>query len=305
MAMIFSREIDIDALPDTGMGPASFILHAGTAGADVLIALCGPAGKSFKIHMPTGQLVSLLALSHDGTTVALWIRQPDQRDGYVIRLDLMTAAQEIFEGYRSGTIAAFIPGGKSLAIVHGDGSQRAVLTLVDGNGVEVRHDLAGDINPAQNTLSWSPDGRLLVLDCFSSDGCAAVALIDPITMVADEIGEEMELFATSNGVWIDSSRILVADEEPEIDSSGLQVLDVRTKELARLDAHFQHERLPRAVVGDFLFYTSDGNVGVKSIWRSRLDGGDATKIAVLSSELPLRRLEIAPHLVASSASHSM
>lgn len=284
-------------------GRACLAIQTSSHGRQIILLADSVTDECAMFEMPSDRLARLLALSYDGSTIALWAREGGHPQGHLIQVDLAASKQVATPVNSDGVMAAFAPDGGSIAAVHARGlfdDEATVVSIIDPRGAEL-HRLAVDgvSSLAENAVSWSSDGRLLAFDCHLDSGSSAVVVLNGSTGEVRGAFEGMALFASSNGVWIDDSRLIMVYEESDEEWPPIMILDIRTGQSTRLPHLDRRVGLVRAAVGETLLQTQDGSSGVQRLLMSDLFAESALiEIGSAQPGVPEFRMEFAPGPIA-------
>lgn len=287
--------VNVDSARRGGIGRARLMLRAVHPDRDVLLFVDADSDEVVRLDIESPPLLTqTLGLSHDGTRILLSNRPPDRPETYLVCHELATGRQRSYDGLFELSAAAFSPDGREVAVSASDPDGLVMLAVLDlDTGAWRSLPASARLTTWSSTITWSPDGKFVVLDYYSADDVDSVAVVDAGSGGLVEAHEGACLINNSNGVWLDASRLILVGDDDADDISHYSVLNTSDGSLTRLGERRQ-DGLLTAVVGDALVWTTHGSTGLTGIEVSDMDGSGRRAIATVSPELPLERMEVAP-----------
>lgn len=288
--------VDVDSARRGGLDRARLMIHV--LHPERLILLFGDAERDDVVRIDIESPPSTsrpLALSQDGTRVLLSIGSPSTPETDLVCRELATGAQRSHGGLLGLQSAAFSPDGREAAASLSDLDGSVTLAVLDlESGTWRRLSASDELTSASQTVTWSPDGKFIVVDYISADDEDAVAVVDTSSGDLVQAHERVCLINSSNGAWLDAARLVLVGNDAGFDESPFRVLSVYEGTLTAFGERRQ-EGILRAVVGDALLWTTNDPSGsATGVEVSNLDGAGRRVIAALSPALPLGRVEVAP-----------
>jgi WD40 repeat protein len=287
--------VNVDSARRGGVGRARLMLQAVHPGHSMLMFIDADTDEVVRLDIESPPLLTqTLGLSYDGTRILLSNRPPDRPETYLACYELATGQQRSYGGLFGLRTAAFSPDGREVAFSGTGPDGSVILAVLDlGTGARRRLPASAQLTSWSSTITWSPDGKFIVVDYYSADDVESVAVIDAGSGGLADAHEGACLINNSNGVWLDASRLVLVGDDDADDTSPYSVLNISDGSLTRFGERRQ-DGLLKAVVGDALVWTTHGSIGLTGIEVSDMDGEGRRVIATVSPELPLERMEVAP-----------